>query len=113
MIEASPPWAIWPECRRIFCDCHSANGASSWLTRARGEDVSPVTPREEVKSISREHTFEEDVSDPRLLESTLIALTEDVCRRLRGKQLEARTVTVKIRYADFVTHTCSHTCPVL
>ena len=79
--------------------------------RARGEDVSPVTPREEVKSISREHTFEEDVSDPSLLESTLISLTEDVCRRLRAKRLEARTVTVKIRYADFVTHTCSHTLP--
>lgn len=77
--------------------------------RARGEDLRRVTPREEVKSISREHTFEEDVSDVSLLESTLVSLTEDVCRRLRRKQLEARTVTVKIRYSDFVTHTCSHT----
>ncbi len=66
-------------------------------------------PREEVKSISREHTFDEDVSDVGVLESTLIALTEDVCRRLRRKRLEARTVTVKIRYSDFVTHTCSRT----
>ncbi len=79
--------------------------------RARGEDPRLVTPREEVKSISREHTFEEDVGDAGVLESTLIALTEDVCRRLRHKQLEARTVTVKIRYSDFVTHTCSHTLP--
>ncbi len=79
--------------------------------RARGEDPCPVAPREEVKSISREHTFEEDVSDPGVLESTLIALTEEVCRRLRSKRLEARTVTVKIRYADFVTHTCSRTLP--
>ena len=79
--------------------------------RARGEDVSPVTPRQEIKSISREHTFEEDVFDPRLLESTLISLTEDVGRRLRQSLLEARTVTVKIRYADFATHTCSHTLP--
>jgi len=77
--------------------------------RARGEDPRGVTPREEVKSISREHTFEEDVSDIGQLESTLISLTEDVCRRLRRKRLEARTVTVKIRYADFVTHTCSRT----
>ncbi|MFH0915894.1 MAG: DNA polymerase IV [bacterium] len=77
--------------------------------RARGEDLRRVTPREEVKSISREHTFEEDVSDVSLLESTLVSLTEDVCRRLRRKRLEARTVTVKIRYSDFVTHTCSHT----
>jgi DNA polymerase-4 len=77
--------------------------------RARGEDPRRVVPREEVKSISREHTFEEDVSDNGLLESTLLSLTEEVCRRLRRKQLEARTVTVKIRYSDFVTHTCSHT----
>lgn len=77
--------------------------------RARGEDLRPVTPYEEIKSISREHTFEEDVSDVGLVESTLIALTEDVCRRLRHKRLEARTVTVKIRYSDFVTHTCSRT----
>lgn len=77
--------------------------------RARGEDVRPVIPHEEVKSISREHTFDEDVSDVSLLESTLISLTEDVCHRLRHKRLEARTVTVKIRYSDFVTHTCSRT----
>ncbi len=77
--------------------------------RARGEDVRAVSPRSEVKSISREHTFEEDVSDTGLLESTLIALTEDVCGRLRDACLEARTVTIKIRYADFVTHSCSRT----
>jgi DNA polymerase-4 len=77
--------------------------------RARGEDPRRVIPYEEIKSISREHTFEEDVADVSLLESTLVALTEDVCRRLRRKRLEARTVTVKIRYSDFVTHTCSHT----
>jgi len=77
--------------------------------RSHGEDLCRVMPREEVKSISREHTFDEDVSDAGVLESTLIGLTEDVCRRLRRKRLEARTVTVKIRYSDFVTHTCSHT----
>jgi len=77
--------------------------------RARGQDLRRVTPYEEVKSISREHTFEDDVSDVGLLESTLVALTEDVCCRLRRQRLEARTVTVKIRYSDFVTHTCSHT----
>ncbi len=77
--------------------------------RARGEDPRRVTPYEEVKSISREHTFDEYVSDVGLLESTLVSLTEDVCRRLRRRRLEARTVTVKIRYSDFVTHTRSRT----
>ena len=51
------------------------------------------------------------MSDERLLEATLISLTEDVCRRLRRKSLAARTVTVKIRCPDFLTHTCSHTLP--
>jgi DNA polymerase IV len=77
--------------------------------RARGEDARPVTPREPVKSISRETTFDEDVSDSELLEQTLRGLSDDVCRRLRGHKLEARTATVKIRYADFVTHTRSRT----
>lgn len=77
--------------------------------RARGEDPRAVTPRELVKSISRETTFEEDTTDTALLESTLLRLTEDVCRRLRRRRLEARTVTVKIRYSDFVTNTRSRT----
>ena len=77
--------------------------------RARGEDVCLVTPRQSVKSISRETTFDEDTADTGLLESTLLALAEDVGRRLRKKKYEARTVTVKIRYADFVTHTRSRT----
>ena len=77
--------------------------------RARGEDPRQVTLRELIKSISRETTFDEDTTDTALLESTLLHLTEDVCRRLRRQKLEARTVTVKIRYSDFVTHTRSHT----
>lgn len=77
--------------------------------RARGIDSRNVTPREAVKSISRETTFQEDVTDTGLLEASLLELTEDVCRKLRRKHLQARTVTVKIRYSDFVTHTRSHT----
>lgn len=78
---------------------------------ARGDDCRPVAPRVSVTSISKEITFPEDVGDQEMLEATLIRLTEDVCMRLRSKRLEARTVTVKIRYADFVTHTRSHTLP--
>jgi DNA polymerase IV len=77
--------------------------------RCRGEDPRPVTLREPVKSISRETTFDEDSTDTSMLESTLLHLTEDVCRRLRRQRFEARTVTVKIRYSDFVTHTRSRT----
>ncbi|MCL5942945.1 MAG: DNA polymerase IV [Actinobacteria bacterium] len=79
--------------------------------QARGEDPRPVTPHDPVKSISRETTFAEDTGDTALLEATLLRLTEDVGYRLRRQRLEARTVTVKIRYSDFVTHTRSHTLP--
>jgi DNA polymerase IV len=77
--------------------------------RARGDDTRAVTPREAVKSISRETTFDDDTADTSLLESTLLRLTEDVCGRLRRQRFEARTITVKIRYSDFITHTRSRT----
>jgi DNA polymerase-4 len=77
--------------------------------KAQGRDPRSVTPAETVKSISRETTYPEDTSDTALLESTLIALTESVCRRLRRRRFEARTITVKIRYSDFITHVRSHT----
>jgi DNA polymerase-4 len=77
--------------------------------RAQGRDPRLVMPAETVKSISRETTYPEDTSDTALLESTLIALTESVCRRLRRRRLEARTITVKIRYSDFITHVRSRT----
>lgn len=77
--------------------------------RARGDDTRVVTPREPVKSISRETTFDDDTSDTSMLESTLLRLTEDVCGRLRRQRFEARTITVKIRYSDFITHTRSRT----
>lgn len=73
--------------------------------RAKGEDLRRVVRRGAVKSVSRETTFEEDTIDTAFLESTLLHLTEDVCRRLRRRRLESRTVTVKVRYSDFVTHT--------
>lgn len=77
--------------------------------RAKGEDLRRVVRREVVKSVSRETTFQEDTTDITLLESTLVHLTEDVCRRLRRRRLEARTVTVKVRYSDFVTNTRART----
>lgn len=60
-------------------------------------------------SISNERTFSEDVSDPGSIESVLCALCERVCWRARRRHVKARTVTLKIRYADFHTLTRSRT----
>lgn len=76
---------------------------------ARGEDDRPVTPGGEPKSIGHEETFPTDLSDPAELRRVLAILAGQVGRRLRQQGCAARTVTLKLRYADFTTLTRSHT----
>ena len=64
---------------------------------------------ETVGSISNERTFREDVSDPASIDSVLCGLCERVCWRARKRGIKARTVTLKLRYADFHTLTRSRT----
>jgi DNA polymerase-4 len=64
---------------------------------------------ETVGSISNERTFREDVSDPASIESVLCGLCERVCWRARKRHIKARTVSLKLRYADFHTLTRSRT----
>ena len=82
--------------------------------KARGLDAgawfdSEVGAEEAPKSISHEHTFDEDTSDVELLEATLAKLSEMVGRRLREHELFACTVQLKLRYKDFSTLTRAHT----
>lgn len=78
---------------------------------AHGIDARPVEPVQEARSISAETTFEEDVDDPTVLERRLLRLATGVARRLRAQGLVARTVTVKVRFADHRDVTRSHTLP--
>jgi DNA polymerase-4 len=64
---------------------------------------------ETVGSISNERTFVDDVSDRAAIESVLCGLCERVCWRARKRRIKARTVTLKVRYADFHTITRSRT----
>jgi DNA polymerase IV len=64
---------------------------------------------EAVGSISNERTFREDVTDAASIEAVLCGLCERVCWRARKRHVKARTVTLKLRYADFHTLTRSHT----
>ena len=56
-----------------------------------------------VGSISNERTFREDVGNPATIDSMLCSLTERVCWRARKRGVKARTVALKLRYADFQT----------
>ena len=60
------------------------------------------------KSISHEHTFDEDTGDADRLQSTLMRLSEMVGRRLREGGYFARTIQLKLRYKDFTTITRAH-----
>ena len=81
-----------------------------WLhDAALGFDESEVKERDEIKSISKETTFERDTDDPKTLALTMDALTEDVHRNLTVEGLRFRTITVKVRYEDFVTKTKAKT----
>ncbi|MDD9936953.1 MAG: DNA polymerase IV [Myxococcales bacterium] len=64
---------------------------------------------EVIGSISNERTFREDVRDRRTIDRQLCGLTERVCWRARNRGVKARTVTLKLRYADFHTITRSRT----
>jgi DNA polymerase-4 len=75
--------------------------AGGWFDSEVGADTDP-------KSISHEHTYNEDTADAFALEATLARLSEMVGRRLRENKLHARTIQLKLRYKDFTTLTRAH-----
>lgn len=65
---------------------------------ARGEDIREVEAFRDAVSYSEENTFGRDVSDPAVLEATILTHAESVARRLRRDALRARTVVLKWRF---------------
>ena len=90
-------------------------GVMGWQLHlmARGLDESPVEEREGIKSTSHETTFEEDTADPAVILQALDDLCEGVIKEVENQHLLFKTVTLKIRYQNFETHTKSHTLPFL
>ncbi len=62
-----------------------------------------------LKSISNETTFDDDTLDEDILQETLFSLSASVVRRMKRNNISAKTVTLKIKYFDFVTQTRSRT----
>ena len=81
--------------------------------RALGKDQEPVQTERVTKSVSAETTFASDISDPERLCAELARLAGNVARHLDRKDLQGRTVTVKLRLADFTTFTRQTTLPVV
>lgn len=70
---------------------------------ARGIDESGVIDSQEIKSISREITFDRDTDDVEILVSTLNELIRSACGSLTEERLRFKTLTLKLRYPGFVT----------
>lgn len=71
----------------------------------RGEDDSPVSTEWEPKSLSRETTYQFDARKRATIERTIGALVADVAEELHEEGYHGKTITVKVRYHDFKTHT--------
>ena len=78
--------------------------ALSW-----GRDERAVVPDEPDRSIGAEETFARDVDDPVVVLRELLRLSERTAARLRSTGQVGRTVTIKVRFADFTTITRSRT----
>ena len=86
------------------------NGIIIWK-KANGIDPAPVEPYSERKSISSETTFEQDTINIGMINDLLLKKVEKLAWELRRKQKLASCVTVKVRYANFDTHTLQQRIP--
>jgi len=83
---------------------------TDWLRQlAHGMDDRPVVPDREAKSSGSENTYAEDLSDLDTIRMEIAEMAAHALGWLTRKGLLARTVTIKVRYADFTTITRSHT----
>jgi len=99
-LRETPPEVL----RNIFGD-----QTAHVLRLAQGVDNREVEANREAKSISSEQTFATDITDKDILLDVLLSQVEDVAQRLRINKLEAKTITLKLRYEDFRTITRSNT----
>lgn len=81
-----------------------ANGVTIWK-KANGIDETPVMPYAERKSISKEHTFGRDTIDMFRLRNVIHSMVDELAFDLRKGGRLASSITLKIRYSNFDTHT--------
>lgn len=88
-----------------------ASGASLYEL-AWGRDYRDVIPDEPEKSIGNEETFSEDLDNPEEILREFLRMTEKATARLRERSLFAKTISIKIKFADFSSLTRSKTLPI-
>ena len=94
-----------------FLQQHFGKSGPWYHGLAHGEDDRPVVPDRPRKSSGSETTFAADLTDPVAIEAGVHDMADDVWAWCEGAQAYGRTVTVKIKYADFRQATRSRTQP--
>jgi DNA polymerase-4 len=94
-----------------FLQQHFGKSGPWYHAIARGEDHRPVNGERVRKSSGSETTFETDLTDPAAIEAEVLALADKVWTWCETAQAFGRTVTVKIKYADFQQATRSRSAP--
>lgn len=90
---------------------HFGRAAAHYYGIARGLDERPVNARRDRKSIGVETTFAEDIGDPELILQHLLQLLRQALGKLGEKRLAAYSLTVKVKYQNFVQITRGRTLP--
>ncbi len=90
---------------------HFGKSGLHYYNICRGIDNRPVNSHRAIKSIGVETTFQQDINSRREVLEHLLRLMESALKKASEKQLAARTITVKIKYHDFVQITRSRTLP--
>ena len=87
----------------------TVGSSADWLVRlAHGIDDRPVEPERPAKSSGTESTYAQDLIDTARIRAELEQMAVEAAEWLERHELFARTVTIKVRYADFTTITRSH-----
>lgn len=84
-----------------FLRTHFGSAAEWYFAIARGQDDRPVNPSRERKSSGSETTFDRDLTEPPEIEAGVLRMADDVWNWCDKAQAFGRTVTVKVKFADF------------
>ena len=90
---------------------HFGKSGQFYYNVVRGIHLSPVRPQRKPKSVGAERTFDKNISSEIFMVSRLEDIASALDQRLFKTKISGKTITLKIKYSDFVTQTRSKTVP--
>lgn len=94
-----------------FLEKHFGKSGNFYYNVVRGIHNSEVKSERIAKSVAAEHTFNENLTSEIFMEEKLIAIAQQLEKRLQRHKLAGKTITLKIKYSDFTQQTRSKTLP--